>query len=82
MQICPVCAMWVGTNIVDHITAQHGDLFKISFLIFIIEMLLLHQNVLICFCFLLLIVIVFSFVFRSTVCFLYWKLQSSQVKIP
>ncbi|XP_013450395.2 protein DEHYDRATION-INDUCED 19 homolog 3 [Medicago truncatula] len=26
--ICPVCAMWVGTNIVDHITAQHGDLFK------------------------------------------------------
>ncbi|RHN48993.1 putative drought induced 19 type, zinc-binding protein [Medicago truncatula] len=42
--ICPVCAMWVGTNIVDHITAQHGDLFKISFLIFIIEMILLRHN--------------------------------------
>ncbi|XP_045796920.1 protein DEHYDRATION-INDUCED 19 homolog 5 isoform X1 [Trifolium pratense] len=26
--ICPVCAMWVGSNIVDHITAQHDNLFK------------------------------------------------------
>ncbi|TKY61745.1 DEHYDRATION-INDUCED 19-like 2 [Spatholobus suberectus] len=26
--ICPVCTMWVGTNMVDHIAAQHGNLFK------------------------------------------------------
>ncbi|XP_019440740.1 PREDICTED: protein DEHYDRATION-INDUCED 19 homolog 5-like [Lupinus angustifolius] len=26
--ICPVCATWVVTNMVDHITAQHGDIFK------------------------------------------------------
>ncbi|XP_020231719.1 protein DEHYDRATION-INDUCED 19 homolog 2 [Cajanus cajan] len=26
--ICPVCTMWVGTNIVDHIAAQHGNMFK------------------------------------------------------
>lgn len=30
MQLCPVCAMWVGTNMVDHITAQHANIFKIS----------------------------------------------------
>ncbi|KAI5424964.1 hypothetical protein KIW84_030946 [Lathyrus oleraceus] len=44
--LCPVCGMWVGTDLVDHITAQHGNLFKISFLIFIIEleMLLLSSN--------------------------------------
>ncbi|RDY09591.1 Protein DEHYDRATION-INDUCED 19-like 5 [Mucuna pruriens] len=24
--ICPVCTMWVGTNMVDHIAAQHGNL--------------------------------------------------------
>ncbi|KAL2566616.1 hypothetical protein AAZV13_19G177200 [Glycine max] len=26
--ICPVCTMWIGTNMVDHIAAQHGNLFK------------------------------------------------------
>ncbi len=26
--ICPVCALWVGMNMVDHITAQHGNIFK------------------------------------------------------
>ena len=26
--ICPVCAVWVGTNMVDHITAQHGSIIK------------------------------------------------------
>ncbi|XP_027351727.1 protein DEHYDRATION-INDUCED 19 homolog 6-like [Abrus precatorius] len=26
--ICPVCAMWIGTNMVDHIAAQHGNMFK------------------------------------------------------
>ncbi|CAL5194498.1 unnamed protein product [Lathyrus oleraceus] len=26
--LCPVCGMWVGTDLVDHITAQHGNLFK------------------------------------------------------
>ncbi|KAE9598232.1 putative drought induced 19 type, zinc-binding protein [Lupinus albus] len=36
--ICPVCATWVVTNMVDHITAQHGDIFKISFLICLIIM--------------------------------------------
>ncbi|KAK7396929.1 hypothetical protein VNO78_18092 [Psophocarpus tetragonolobus] len=30
--ICPVCTVWVGTNMVDHIAAQHGNMFKISFL--------------------------------------------------
>jgi hypothetical protein len=43
MQICPVCAMWVGSNIVDHITAQHDNLFKISFFIFH------HRNVFVSF---------------------------------
>ncbi|RYR52167.1 hypothetical protein Ahy_A06g027084 isoform C [Arachis hypogaea] len=35
--ICPVCAVWVGTNMVDHITAQHGSIIKISFLIHLIK---------------------------------------------
>ncbi|KAK7337493.1 hypothetical protein VNO77_18070 [Canavalia gladiata] len=39
--ICPVCAVWVGTNMVDHIAAQHGSMFKISFPIYMIEMLYL-----------------------------------------
>ncbi|XP_061365527.1 protein DEHYDRATION-INDUCED 19 homolog 6-like [Gastrolobium bilobum] len=26
--ICPVCAMWVGTNMVEHIAAQHENIFK------------------------------------------------------
>ncbi|CAK8544381.1 unnamed protein product [Lathyrus sativus] len=26
--LCPVCGMWVGTDLVEHITAQHGNLFK------------------------------------------------------
>ncbi|KAH1195641.1 Protein DEHYDRATION-INDUCED 19 5 [Glycine max] len=37
--ICPVCTMWIGTNMVDHIAAQHGNLFKISFLVCLIEIL-------------------------------------------
>ncbi|MED6193705.1 hypothetical protein PIB30_022004 [Stylosanthes scabra] len=28
LQICPVCVVWVGTNMVDHITAQHGSMIK------------------------------------------------------
>ncbi|KAL2345454.1 hypothetical protein Fmac_006739 [Flemingia macrophylla] len=28
--ICPVCTIWVGTNMVDHIAAQHGNMFKIQ----------------------------------------------------
>ncbi|KAG2406549.1 hypothetical protein LR48_Vigan03g281000 [Vigna angularis] len=26
--ICPVCTVWIGSNVVDHIAAQHGNLFK------------------------------------------------------
>lgn len=26
--VCPVCALRVGMNMVDHITTQHGDIFK------------------------------------------------------
>ncbi|KAK7379020.1 hypothetical protein VNO80_04472 [Phaseolus coccineus] len=37
--ICPVCTVWIGSNVVDHIAAQHGNLFKISFLICMIGML-------------------------------------------
>ncbi|KAH9766041.1 protein DEHYDRATION-INDUCED 19 [Citrus sinensis] len=29
--VCPVCAKRVGTDIVSHITMQHGNFFKISF---------------------------------------------------
>ncbi|KAK8630811.1 hypothetical protein V6N13_079585 [Hibiscus sabdariffa] len=29
--VCPVCALRVGMNMVDHITTQHGNIFKISF---------------------------------------------------
>ncbi|RZC21835.1 Protein DEHYDRATION-INDUCED 19-like 3 isoform D [Glycine soja] len=28
MQICPVCTLWIGTNMVHHIAAQHGNLLK------------------------------------------------------
>ncbi|KAH6794175.1 Drought-responsive family protein [Perilla frutescens var. hirtella] len=30
--VCPVCAMRVGVDMVAHITLQHGNIFKISFL--------------------------------------------------
>ncbi|KAK7259266.1 hypothetical protein RIF29_24868 [Crotalaria pallida] len=46
--ICPVCATWVVTNMVDHITAQHGNIFKISFPICMIMMFLFIQDLLIC----------------------------------
>ncbi|XP_028226285.1 protein DEHYDRATION-INDUCED 19 homolog 3-like [Glycine soja] len=26
--ICPVCTLWIGTNMVHHIAAQHGNLLK------------------------------------------------------
>ncbi|MBA0560193.1 hypothetical protein Golob_017108 [Gossypium lobatum] len=29
--VCPVCAQRVGMNMVDHITAQHGNILRISF---------------------------------------------------
>ncbi|PRQ39347.1 putative drought induced 19 type, zinc-binding protein [Rosa chinensis] len=29
--VCPVCAKRVGSNLVTHITTQHGSLLKISF---------------------------------------------------
>lgn len=32
IQVCPVCAMRVGVDMVAHITLQHGNIFKISFL--------------------------------------------------
>ncbi|KHN20377.1 Protein DEHYDRATION-INDUCED 19 like 3 [Glycine soja] len=32
--ICPVCTLWIGTNMVHHIAAQHGNLLKISFLVY------------------------------------------------
>ncbi|MED6193707.1 hypothetical protein PIB30_022004 [Stylosanthes scabra] len=41
--ICPVCVVWVGTNMVDHITAQHGSMIKISFLIRLIKNILLFK---------------------------------------
>lgn len=45
MQICPVCTLWIGTNMVHHIAAQHGNLLKISFLVYcLIEMFLFIQN--------------------------------------
>lgn len=31
LQVCPVCAMRVGVDMVAHITLQHGNIFKISF---------------------------------------------------
>uniref|UniRef100_A0A2P2IKD4 Di19 zinc-binding domain-containing protein n=1 Tax=Rhizophora mucronata TaxID=61149 RepID=A0A2P2IKD4_RHIMU len=38
LQVCPVCAESVRMNIVGHIIAQHGDMFKISFfLIYILS---------------------------------------------
>ncbi|KAL3030022.1 hypothetical protein AAZX31_03G197100 [Glycine max] len=43
--ICPVCTLWIGTNMVHHIAAQHGNLLKISFLVYcLIEMFLFIQN--------------------------------------
>ena len=30
LQVCPVCAMRVGVDMVAHITLQHGNIFKIS----------------------------------------------------
>lgn len=36
MQICPVCAKRVGTNLVGHITQQHGNILKVSFWCFFI----------------------------------------------
>lgn len=32
MQVCPICAVRVGVDMVAHITLQHGNIFKISFL--------------------------------------------------
>ncbi|WOL03280.1 hypothetical protein Cni_G12000 [Canna indica] len=29
--VCPICTTWVGTDMVGHITMQHGNIFKISF---------------------------------------------------
>ena len=31
LQVCPICAIRVGVNMVAHITLQHGNVFKISF---------------------------------------------------
>lgn len=31
LQVCPVCEMRVGVDMVAHITLQHGNIFKISF---------------------------------------------------
>lgn len=31
LQVCPVCSLKVGVDIVAHITLHHGSLFKISF---------------------------------------------------
>lgn len=31
LQVCPVCAMRVGVDMVAHITLQHGNIYKISF---------------------------------------------------
>lgn len=31
LQVCPVCAMRVGVDMVAHITLHHGNIFKISF---------------------------------------------------
>lgn len=31
LQVCPICAMRVGVDMVAHITLQHGNIFKISF---------------------------------------------------
>lgn len=28
VQLCPVCAVWIGANMVEHIAAQHGNIFK------------------------------------------------------
>lgn len=33
LQVCPVCAMRVGVDMVAHITLQHGNIFKVSFLL-------------------------------------------------
>ncbi|KAJ6807701.1 protein DEHYDRATION-INDUCED 19-like protein 2-like isoform X1 [Iris pallida] len=35
--VCPVCAARVGMDMVAHITMQHGNFFKISFLAFLKE---------------------------------------------
>lgn len=37
LQICPVCAARAGTDVVGHITHQHGHLFKISFSISLVS---------------------------------------------
>ncbi|XP_054820850.1 protein DEHYDRATION-INDUCED 19 homolog 3-like [Prosopis cineraria] len=29
--ICPLCVTWVGTNLVEHISAQHGNILKSQF---------------------------------------------------
>lgn len=31
LQVCPVCAVRVGVDMVAHITLQHGNIFKIFF---------------------------------------------------
>lgn len=39
LQVCPICAIRVGVDMVAHITLLHGNVFKISFstvLLFII----------------------------------------------
>lgn len=35
LQVCPVCSKRVGMDIVGHIMAQHGSIFKISFSFFV-----------------------------------------------
>lgn len=35
LQVCPVCAMRVGVDMVAHITLQHGNIFKISLTLFL-----------------------------------------------
>ncbi|KAD5317929.1 hypothetical protein R6Q59_033231 [Mikania micrantha] len=35
--VCPVCAVRVGVDMVAHITLQHGNIFKISFLFYMMS---------------------------------------------
>lgn len=44
LQVCPVCAMRVGVDMVAHITLQHGSMFKISFSFLLLCVILFCHN--------------------------------------
>ncbi|OIT07596.1 protein dehydration-induced 19 -like 3 [Nicotiana attenuata] len=41
--VCPVCAMRVGVDMVAHITLQHGNIFKISFIQYLNIVFVVHS---------------------------------------